>query len=251
MKPLTDAGTVFTREMMPTLRSPIGITFMMVQPAIFLVLFGPLLTGMPGTGGTAPWEWFVPGILVMLAVFGTTAAGYGLLVELTGGSLERMLVTPLNRTAMLVGRTLKEVVTLLVQAVLIVLVALPFGLRPHVPGLVAALLLLAVFGVGLGGLAFALALAAKRQEELFYAVQQVVLFPLVLLAGVLLPVEAAPGWLRTLSRANPVTYVVDAERALFRGEFWDVSVAYGLVAAAVIAAVGLVLGNRAIRNATL
>jgi ABC-2 type transport system permease protein len=162
-----------------------------------------------------------------------------------------MLVTPLNRTAMLVGRTLKEVVTLLVQAVLIVLVALPFGLRPHVPGLVAALLLLAVFGVGLGGLAFALALAAKRQEELFYAVQQVVLFPLVLLAGVLLPVEAAPGWLRTLSRANPVTYVVDAERTLFRGEFWDASVAYGLVAATAIAAVGLVLGNRAIRNATL
>jgi ABC-2 type transport system permease protein len=251
MSHVTDAGTVFAREMGPTLRNPIGILFMMVQPAVFLLLFGPLLGAMPGTGDGAPWEWFVPGILIMLALFSTTGAGYALLVELMGGSLERMLVTPLNRTAMLVGRTLKEVVTLLVQAVLIVLVVLPFGLRPHPMGLVAALALLATFGVGLGGLAFALALATKRQEELFYMVQQVVLFPLVLLAGVLLPMEAAPGWLRVLSRANPVTYIVDAERALFGGEFWDASVAYGVVAATGVATVGLVLGTRAMRRATL
>jgi ABC-2 type transport system permease protein len=251
MNPVTDAGTVFAREMMPTLRNPIGILFMMVQPSVFLVLFGPLLGGMPGTGDGAPWEWFVPGILIMLALFSTTGAGYALQVELIGGSLERMLVTPLNRTAMLVGRTLKEVVTLLVQAVLLVLVALPFGLRPHPTGLAAALALLATFAVGLGGLAFALALATKRQEELFYMVQQVVLFPLVLLAGVLLPLEAAPGWLRTVSRANPVTYVVDAERALFRGELWDASVAYGVAAAAGVGAVGLALGTRAMRRATI
>lgn len=251
MNYVTDAGTVFAREMVPTLRNPIGIIFMMTQPAVFLLLFGPLLSEMPGTGDGAPWDWFVPGILIMLALFSTTGAGYALLVELIGGSLERMLVTPLNRTAMLVGRTLKEVVTLLVQAVLIVLVVLPFGLRPHPVGLAAALALLATFGVGLGGLAFALALATKRQEELFYMVQQVVLFPLVLLAGVLLPLEEAPDWLRTLSRANPVTYIVDAERALFGGEVWDSSVAYGVVAAAGVAAIGLTLGTRAMRRATL
>jgi ABC-2 type transport system permease protein len=251
MKTVTDAGTVFAREMGPTLRNPIGIAFMMVQPAVFLLLFGPLLGGVPGTGTGSPWAWFVPGILVMLAVFSTTGAGYALLVELTGGSLERMLVTPLNRTAMLVGRTLKEVVTLLAQAVLIVLVALPFGLRPHFLGMAAALLLLAVFGVGLGGLAFALALASKRNQELFYMVQQVVLFPLVLLAGVLLPVDQAPGWLRTLSTVNPVTYLVDAERALFVGAFGTADVAGGIVAVTAIAAVGLALGTRAMRRATL
>ncbi|GAA2615231.1 ABC transporter permease [Dactylosporangium fulvum] len=251
MKPVTDAGTVFAREMMPTFRNPIGILFMMAEPAVFLLLFGPLLSGMPGTGGGTPWEWFVPGILVMLALFGTTGAGYSLLVELTGGSLERMLVTPLNRTAMLIGRTLKEIVTLLLQAVLIVLVVLPFGLRPHPVGLAAALVLLATFGTGLGGLAFALAIAARRQQELFYGVQQVVLFPVVLIAGVLLPTEAAPGWLRALSRVNPVTYVVDAERALFRGDVWSAEVVYGLAAAAGIAAAGLALGTRAMRRATL
>lgn len=242
---LTNAGTVFAREIGPTLRNPIGLAFTMTESVVFLLLFGPLL------GGAQSWDWFVPGILVMLALFGTTGAGYGLLIEMAGGSLERMLVTPLNRTAMLAGRTLKEVASLLGQAVLIIAAMLPFGLRPDPVGTLAGLALLTVFGVGLGGLAFALAIAAKRQHEIFYGVQQVVLFPLVLLSGVLLPVEHAPGWLRALSAANPVTYLVDAERALFAGDLGSATAGYGVLSAAGVAAVGLALGTRAMRRATL
>lgn len=251
MNVVTNAGTVFAREMVPVLRNPVGLVFTMTQPVVFLLLFGPLLSGTPGAGDGSTWQWFVPGILVMLALFGTTSAGYSLLIEMSGGSLERILVTPLNRAAMLVGRTLKEVATLLAQAVLIVVAVLPFGLRLHPAGALTALAVLATFGVGLGALTFALAIAAKRQQELFYGVQQVLLFPLVLLSGVLLPLDAAPSWLSGMSRANPVTYVVEAERALFAGDVWTLSVLYGAIAAFATAVVGLALGTRAMRRATI
>jgi ABC-2 type transport system permease protein len=82
---------------------------------------------------------------------------------------------------------------------------------------------------------------------LFYMVSQSILFPLLLLSGVLLPLDTAPAWLRALGAANPVTYIVDAQRALFSGVLADPSVLYGTASACVIAALGLWAGNRAIR----
>ncbi|OUC98565.1 ABC transporter permease [Streptosporangium minutum] len=251
MKTLSDTGVVFTREIRPELRNPLGLVFGMIQPLVFLALFGPLLAGTPGVGQASPWQWFVPGVVVMLGLFGTASAGYYLLVEGGGGSLERMLVTPLSRTAMLIGRTMKEIVTLLAQAVLIIAVVLPLGFRLHPAGALAGLLLLTVLGVGLGSLSFALALAARRQPSIFYGVQQTLLFPLVLLSGVLLPMDDAPSWLYGMARANPVTYVVEAERALFAGDLSHPSVPYGVLAAVTVALVGLAVGTRGMRRASL
>src|SRR5687768_2188792 len=159
---LRDTATVFTREVRPSLREPVGLLFEMGQPLLFLFLFGSLLDGAIGSA----WQWFVPGILVMMCLSGPMMAGYNLLVELIGGSLERMMVTPLSRTAMLVGRTLKEFAILLAQAVLIIALAVPLGFRLHVAGVLAGLVLLAVFGIGLGALSFALAIASQPGGEL-------------------------------------------------------------------------------------
>jgi ABC-2 type transport system permease protein len=110
------------------------------------------------------------------------------------------------------------------------------------------MLILAVFCVGLGALSHTLALAAKNQEWLFWTVQQTLLFPLLLLAGMLLPLDGGPGWLRTMARFNPLTYVVDAERALFNGDVWARTTVLGLVAAVAVAAFGLAVGVRAMRR---
>lgn len=251
MNLLNQTATVFTREVTPLVRNPTGLVFTMAQPLVFLLLFGPLLAATTGVGAGAPWQWFVPGILVMMGLFATVGAGFGILTELNGGSLERMLVTPLNRAAMLTGKTLKEVAAMLAQAVLIILAVLPFGFKLHPWSTLAGLALLAVTGIGLGSLAFALAIAAKRQQEMYWAAQELVLFPLVLLSGVLLPMDHAPAWMAWLARINPVTYLVEAERALFAGDFTDASVLAGTVAALAIAALGLLVGTRAMNRATL
>ncbi|PSK95941.1 ABC-2 type transport system permease protein [Murinocardiopsis flavida] len=249
MKFVNDTGTVFVREFTPALREPLGLLITMGQPLLFLLLFGSQLDGAVAFGGgVSPWQWFVPGILVMMCLFGPMGAGYNLLIDMMGGAMERMLVTPMNRAAMLIGRTLKESVILLVQAALIIAIAMPMGFRLYPVGVVAGLVLLVVFGVGLGALSFVLAIKAQPSGSLFWIVTQVLMFPLLLLSGVLLPMDAAPAWLRAASVVNPVTHIVDAERALFAGDIADVSVLYGLVSATAIAVVGLVWGTRLMRR---
>ena len=107
-----------------------------------------------------------------------------------------------------------------------------------------------MFSIGIGALSFALALVAKDQDWLFWTVQQTLIFPVLLLAGVLLPLEGAPGWLQVASDLNPLKYVVEAERALFAGTFPVDTVAYGAVASAVVAAFGLWVGLRAMRSSS-
>lgn len=249
MKFALDTAAVFSREFVPMLREPLGLAFAMLQPLLFLVLFGSQLAGAGDLGGTgSAWQWFVPGILVMMCLFGPMSAGYMLLVELIGGSMERMMVSPLNRSAMLIGRTLKESVILLVQSVLIIAVAIPMGFELFPLGVLAGLVLLTVLGIGLGSLSFVLAIKSQPNGELFYMVTQMLLFPLLLISGVLLPMDFGPRWLQVIGALNPLTHVVAAERALFAGNFADPSVAYGALAAAAIAAVGLILGNRAMRR---
>ncbi|WP_283136733.1 ABC transporter permease [Rhizohabitans arisaemae] len=244
---VTDTVTVFSRELRPVLRDPFSMIFTMVQPLFFLGLFAPLL---PGTvGGGSALQWFVPGIVVMSCLFGTSAVGSNLQYEMHTGSHERMLVSPLRRPALIIGRALKEIVPMFAQTALIVVVTIPFGFRPHLGGALIGLLILGVFCVGLGALSYTLALASKNREWLFWSVQQAVIFPLLLLAGMLLPVDGAPGWLQALSKVNPLTYVVNAERALFNGEILTGAVGWGLLAAAIVAALGLLVGTRAMNRA--
>lgn len=245
---LTDTGTVFSRELRPMLRNPFTMVFSLVQPLVFLALFAPLLPDLPATGGASALQWFVPGIVVMSCLFGTSMTGSNLLYEIQTGSHERMLVTPLRRPALLIGRALKEIVPMLAQAAVIVTVCLPFGFELHLVGTLVGVVILAVFCLGLGALSYTLALASKNQEWLFWTVQQTLLFPLLLLAGMLLPIEGGPGWLRTLSKFNPLTYVVDAERALFNGDIVNSSTATGLISAVAVATLGLLVGSRAMKR---
>ncbi|APU13265.1 MULTISPECIES: ABC transporter permease [Actinoalloteichus] len=245
---LGDVVTVFSRELRPVLRSPFSILVSLVQPLFFLALFMPLLPEDVG-GDVAALAWFVPGVIVMSCLFGTSTTGSNLQFEIQTGSHERLLVSPLRRPALIIGRSLKEIVPVFAQAAIILLVAFPLGFRPNLLGVLVGLVILGVFCVGLGALSFALALAARNQEWMFWTVQQTLLFPLMLLGGMLLPVDDGPGWLQAVAGFNPLSYVVEAQRALFGGEILSTTVGAGAVAAGSVAAVGLVVGVRAMRRA--
>lgn len=251
MNVVTDIGTVFVRELRPTLHNPFGMVFSLVQPLIFLAFFGPLLASTTTLPGGSLWQWFVPGILVMSSLFSCSMTGSNLLFEMQTGAHERLLVTPVSRAAMLVGRALKEIAPLLVQTVLIVIAVLPFGFQLYPVGAVAGIAILSFFGVGMGALSYALALASRNQDWLFWVVQQTVIFPLLILSGMMLPLEQGPGWIKALSEINPLTHIVNAERALFSGDFAAPSVLFGVVAALIVAATGLAIGIRAMRSAAV
>ena len=250
MSMVRDTAIVATRELSVTVRDPFSLIFGLLQPLVFLAFYGPLLEDVPGVDGVSPWQWFVPGILVMIGLFGTSMSGGNLLYEMQTGSHERMLVTPLSRSALLVGRAFKEIVPLVVQAVVIVILVTPAGFRLYPLGVVLGLVMLGVFGIGMGALSYSLAIFSKSREWLFYGVQQTLIFPLLILSGMLLPIDGAPGWLQVLSRINPLTHVVEAERALFAGDYSNPAVLAGAIAALAFAVVGLTVGTRAMRRAS-
>ena len=243
-----DTWNVLARELRPTLRDPFTVIFSLVQPLVFLGLFAPLLVGQSGAPVSETLRWFVPGVLVMIVLFGTGATGSNLQYEMMTGSHERTLVAPISRASLLVGRALKETVPIVVQAIIIVLIALPFGFPVNVAGMVVGILLLAVFGVGLGSLSYTLAIKTKDREWLFWGVQQTLIFPLLILSGVLLPLDDGPAWMRAVATVNPINWVVQAERALFAGDLGAPVVLWGWVAALLLAAVGLAVGVRAMRR---
>lgn len=244
-----DTTAVFIREILLLLRDPFSLTFSLLQPLVFLALFGPLLTGALGVGSTAETlQWFVPGVIVMIALFGTSMTGSNLLYELMTGSYERVLATPLCRSSLLVGRALKEFAPLVIQGLLIVLVCVPFGFELYPFHVLAGLALLGVFGIGVGALSCALALAAQNREWMFWTVQQTLLFPILILSGMMLPLDTGPAWMRTVALLNPLTYIVDAERALLGGAVADPAVARGVLAAVLTCGVGLVVGIRRTRR---
>lgn len=245
---LRDTWNVLVRESRPFLRDPFSLVFSLLQPVVFLGLFGPLLIGNSGEPAGETLRWFVPGILVMIALFGTGTTGANLLFELQTGSHERTLVAPVSRSALLVGRALKEMTPITLQALVIALVTVPFGFSVDAVGLLLGLILLAVFGLGFGSLSYALALACRKTDWMFWMVQQATLFPLMILSGMLLPLDNGPQWMKVAAGVNPLSYVVDAERALFAGELWSSQVLWGFLATAVLAAVGLTVGITAIRR---
>lgn len=251
MKFFSDTGKVFIREIKPTLYDPISPFMSLAQPLVFLALLGPLVANMPSETGQTSWQWFVPGILVMTVLFGTSMTGSNLSWEMQTGSHERVLVTPLSRSALLVGKSLKEIAPLSAQSVFIIAIMLPFGFDLYFGPALLGLVILAVLGVGLGALSYALAIAARKRDWLFWTVQQTILFPLLILSGMMMPLDYGPQWMKTVSQFNPFTYIVEAERALFSGELATTTVGYGAVAALALAVVGLLVGTTTIRRASV
>ena len=246
---VADTWNVLVRELQPVLRQPASVLFAMVQPLVFLGLFAPLLPDTGADGGSA-LQWFVPGIVAMTALMSASFTGANLSEEIISGSFERLLVSPVRRSSLMVGKALREMVPLVLQTVIIVAVVTPFSFDLHLGGVLFGIVLLVPFSVGLGALSLALAIAAKEQSWIFWTVQQTAIFPLLLLAGVLLPLDGAPAWLQAASDVNPLKYLVDAERTLFAGSFPIDTVAAGLGASLIVGAFGLWVGVRTMDRAS-
>lgn len=252
MKLLHDTGLLFARHMSNTLRNPAWIFFGLFQPVCFLLLFAPLLEGIAQAPGFPPGgalNVFTPGLLILMAMYGAAFQGFSLIADLRAGVIERLRVTPVSRLALLLGMALRDIVVLLVQALLLIAVAIPFGLRPNGLGVAVTLGMVALIGLALASCSYALGLALKSEDALAPTVNFFVL-PLQLLSGITLPLTLAPLWIRTAAGFNPLSHAVDASRSLFAGAFGDPSVLRGFAILAVTALLAVAWAARAFRNAT-
>jgi ABC-2 type transport system permease protein len=243
---IRDAMITFRYQMRLLLREPIWIIIMMIQPLLYLALFAPLLDPIASGRGFPPgdaWQVFVPGLLIQLGIFGSMFVGFGIIAEIRYGTVERMRVTPASRLGLLLGRILRDTLVLLLQATLLTLIAVAFGLRVPAVGALITVGLVGMLGIALSSLSYAAGLWLKSEDALAPLLNMVTV-PLLLLSGILLPMTLAPGWLYRLSQANPFSHIVDGARASFRGDYGDSSLAIGLVAAALLAVFGLWVANR-------
>ena len=228
MKLVRDTWMVFTRQMTLVLRNPVWLIVGLMQPLYFLLLFGPLLKGVPNLPGGNAYQFFVPGLLVQLAMFGTLFVGFALIAELRAGIIERMRVTPVSRLALLLGRSGRDIVTLLAQAAIMTALSLPFGLTVKVWDLLLAFAMLGLIALMLSAISYALALKLRSEDALAPLINAVSM-PVLLLSGILLPMQFGPAWLRTLAKWNPFSWAADGARALFNGHPGDPHVWKALV----------------------
>jgi ABC-2 type transport system permease protein len=247
MKLIRDTFLIFQRQTQLLLRNPVWIFVGVFQPVMYLLLFGPLLkpalAPLGATTNEEVYRIFVPGMLVLIAIFGGLFQGFGLIAELRAGIIERSRVTPVSRLALLLGRSLRDVVSLLAQAVIITALSLPFGLRVNLGYLLLAYLVLGLIALMTSSVSYGVALLV-RSEDALAPLMNTVAQPVLLLSGILLPLAYAPGWLQAVADWNPFSWAVDGTRALFAGNPGDDHVWRGLIIVAVLAAISVFWSGR-------
>ena len=145
----------------------------------------------------------MPGLLVQLGMFGAFFAGFGLIAEWREGVVEAERVTPASRTALLVGRLMRDVLQLFVQALILVGLGYAMGMRGSFAGVVVGILLTLLVGGACAAASNALALTTKS-EDVMAPVINMVMMPVLLLSGIMLPMTLGPAWLRAGQRLHAV-----------------------------------------------
>src|SRR5262245_20698913 len=241
MKLLRDTRLIFQRSFRLTLLQPVWVFIGLSQPILYLLLFGPLLEKVvqaPGFPEGGAWNIFVPGLLVQIALFGGAFVGFGLVAQIRYGVVERLRVTPVSRTALLLGMALRDIVILEVQALVLIGLSIPLGLHIDPAGVLVTMAILALVGLALGSGSYVIALVTKSEDARAPVVNSIAI-PLLLLSGMLLPMALAPEWLRTVAQADPLLHAVEGIRAVFLGHPGDQSVFVGLAMFAILAVLGL------------
>jgi ABC-2 type transport system permease protein len=247
---IRECTIVFRRQVRMNLRNPAWVFIGVMQPVLYLVLFGPLLkpivSSFPG-GSANAYTFLVPGLLVQLGMFGAFFAGFGLIGEWREGVIEAERVTPANRTALLVGRLTRDVAQLFVQAVILVLLGWAMGMRASVGGVVIGIALTLLVGGACAAASNALALTTKS-EDVMAPVINMVMMPVLLLSGILLPMTLGPLWLRRVSDFMPFRWIVDGVRDTFGGQLGTSGLMWGTTWALVLFGLALWWGTSVFRK---
>ena len=187
-------------------------------PLIFLIVFGAGFSRIVGRleGDVNFIQFIYPGIIAMTVVMSSLFAGTSVVVDREYGFLKEVLVAPLSRVGIILGKALGGSLTALIQGTIMLAIAPLVGLSIS-PLLVLQLLpTLLVLSLSLSGLGILMATRMRSQQG-FQFLMQLMVFPLIFLSGVFFPVQGVPTWLQIVAKFNPLTYGVDAIRQIFLG----------------------------------
>ena len=214
------------RSWLKTIRRPVPLTFSLVQPLIWMLIFGFLFHRFalgPEYAGFSYLDFLLPGVCAMTVLFGASQAGIAIVRDLQTGFLQRMVRSSMHPVLILTGKSVAEGTRLLLQAFVVALLGIALGARLRIDPLA---LLLALFALALFALAYAslscwVALKTKAQESMPVFVH-VVNMPLLFTSTALVPSHQMPAWLEEIARWNPLSLVANGLReALLFGQIPD------------------------------
>jgi ABC-2 type transport system permease protein len=253
MTALAQTSWITARHLRFFVRQPWFVMMALVQPVIWLLLFGALfrsVTEIPGFTTAASYlDYLVPGVLIMTALFGCGWSGMSIIEDLDRSIMDRFLVTPIHRSAIIVGLTAYELVAFGIQAAIIGALALLLGARFEGGLLGYGALTLCAGLVGASVAAFSCAMALMlRQRESVIGINTLMTLPLTFLSAAFMPLALAPDWIETAARFNPVNWAVEAGReALLASPDWTF-IAPRIVGLAVLTLLSMAWATRAFRT---
>ncbi|MDP9238534.1 MAG: ABC transporter permease [Chloroflexota bacterium] len=222
---------LYVRQIKRLSRQPTIVVFSLIQPLIWLVLFGQMfsrIVNFPGAardfGNVSYLQFFIPTVMLQSVLFGAGQSGVGIIVDIDSGFLDKLLTTPINRLAILLGRVLGDLTRMTFQIVLVILIGLAIGRfqSPHVSfhygiaGVLGALAIAMLFALVLMAFNIVIALATRSTEATFLLGNFLTL-PLLFTSSAQLPISLLPHWMQVVARGNPVTYAINAMRVLLNG----------------------------------
>jgi ABC-2 type transport system permease protein len=208
-------------------RMPAFAAMTLIQPIIWLLLFGQLFKSVvhiPGfsTGSGSYLVFITPGIVIMTALFSSGWAGTVYIEDMNRGVMDRLLASPVRRGAMMIGTLAYQAVTTIVQTLVVFGIAYLTGARfpGGAVGIVVTLVSAALISVIIASLSNAIALLVRQQEALI-GISQFIVLPLQFLSSAIMDTRLSPAWVRHFARYNPVDWAVVASRqALSAGTSW-------------------------------
>jgi len=214
---VTDAGVVTARNLRHFIRQPELLVFSTIQPIMFVLLFAYVFGGaVRGSlpGGVKYVDFLLPGIFVQSVAFRATQTAVGLSEDLERGVVDRFRSMPMARSAVLLGRTVADLVRNVLIIGLMIVVGYVIGFRFHagLPGALACVAVVSAFGFALSWI-FAFVALTVRGAEAAQSAGFVVIFPLVFASSVFVPVASMPGWLQAFAKVSPITLTADTARS--------------------------------------
>ena len=208
---------VALRYIRALLRQPAWAGISLVQPVIWLLLFGALFkrtADIPAFTDGSYMEFLTPGVVVMLAISTAGWVGMGFIEDINRGTMDRLLVSPIWRGALNLGSVAQSVLSIVVQSLIVIGLSIAVGARYH-NGILGVLVLVAV-AASLGGVFASLSngvAVLTRQRETLIGIVTMVTLPLTFLSSALMQQSLLPGWIQWVARFNPVNWAADAGRS--------------------------------------
>lgn len=216
MKTLNDTAHMTTRHLRALWRQPLWMAVALVQPVIWLLLFGALfqtVTEIPGFGSDNYIQFLAPGVIVMTAFFGAGWTGMPVIQDLDRGVVDRFLVSPVRRPSLIAARLVVGAVMIAVQSLVIMGLAVIAGASfdSGVLGIAVLIIVAILLAASFGSLSIGLALLIRREETLI-AVVQFLLLPISFMSVTFMQRNLMPEWMQTISSFNPLNWAVESGR---------------------------------------